>query len=614
MKRIPLILATGALLLSACTATVQKETTLSAPSDVTVTVYDGVANEDTVIDPVSSEAIDGITTYLFDLAPGNYHFISKGDNFFSLRKNFTIFENGKTIDANPGRKTGNGFENVSMANAYTDECAATALSTAAVSKKFKKVLSTPSFTLNKEGESYTTQQELEDYLAQIDDEKDNMYTYIIGNTTLGKNIPFVVFTATDLAGMSLEDAAAAVKANDKPIVFAHANIHGNEPSSGDGALGLIAELDGKYGKRVLPDVNVIVVPRVNGDGIEAWKRGTTAAPDLNRDNILVKNPEMKATHYAYNLFLPEIVIDMHEYGVTRNFRATEGFLDDAGITVSGNQNNTPALNTMMLEMMRGAENFTAQEGFRLWEYTQGGYSDQSPLHASHYYALRGSANFLVETPSAVCEKKSTYARRVFTQFLVAYYMIDYAIANADHLKSVVAADRASTAADGEEFNDENPIVLKHGQNEDSYSYPRTQFNYVTGEVIQDTTFTLRYYEVPLITRSRPTAYVIPKNLPDIEKILEVAYYNGISYTTLEPGTQMDLRQYKGDGKEAFLLDEKTYSFPDGAYLFPMNQPSGIILAMLMEPDFRMTDKYPISLLQANYLTMEDIYRCEKSLK
>ena len=94
MTKFALILATGALWLSACTATVQKETTLSAPSDVTVTVYDGVANEDTVIDPVSSEAIDGITTYLFDLAPGNYHFISKGDNFFSLRKNFTIFEKG----------------------------------------------------------------------------------------------------------------------------------------------------------------------------------------------------------------------------------------------------------------------------------------------------------------------------------------------------------------------------------------------------------------------------------------------------------------------------------------------------------------------------------------
>ncbi|MBP5210439.1 MAG: hypothetical protein J6Z27_01195 [Bacteroidales bacterium] len=611
MKKIILLLAVCLLQVSAFGAV---KTTVTAPSAVTVKVFVGFANDEAVVEPASATTKGAVTTYVYNLDPGIYHFNSTGEGYFSLRKNFTVGNQEKKIDANPGRKFGNGYEYNGMVSAYTDECAATALSTVALQKKYKNALLTPAFTLKKEGESYTSQAEMEAFLGKLDDTKDNMYLYVPGHTILGKNMPLAVFSTTNLTGMSMEQAAAAVRANGKPTVFLHALIHGNEPSAGEGALAMISELDSNLGKQVLPKVNVIVMPRVNGDGIEAWTRGTTGAPDLNRDNVLVKNPEMKATHLVYNLFLPEVVIDMHEYGVGRNFRETEGYLDDAGITVSGNQNNTKALNDLMLEMMRGAEKYALDvEGIRLWEYTQGGYSDQSPLHASHYYALRGSTNFLVETPNAGCEKKSTFARRVFTQFIVAKYMIDFAIENADRLKRICEADRASTAADGEIYNDENPIILKHGQNEESYTYPRSQFNYITGQVSKDTTFSLRYYEVPLITRNRPTAYVIPKNLPNIAKILEVAYYNGITCYELAPGQALPLRKYVGNGQEANLCPEQTYLFSSGAYVFPMNQGSGIVLAMLMEPDFRMTDRNPISLVQAEYLSIDEVYRSERDL-
>lgn len=606
-----LLIAVCLFQLTACSDI--QNTTLTAPSGVTVKVFASFDKEDVVIEPISTSVEGDITTYLFDLEPGLYHFTSSGEGFFSLRKNFSISDKPKLIDANPGTKTGLGYENKGTASAYTDECSETAISTKELQKKYKKALATPSFTANKTGETYATQEELEAYLNEIDDDNDNLYSFVIGQTVNGKDIPFIVMTTTDITGLSLEDAAAAVRANEKPTVYLHALIHGNEPSSGDGALAAISELDGKYGKKMLPSVNVIVVPRVNGDGIEAWTRGTSQVNDLNRDNLHVKSPEIKATHYVYNLFMPEIVVDMHEYGVTRNFRAYEGYIDDAGITVSGNQNNTPELNKLMLDMMRGAEAYAAEEGLRLWEYTQGGYSDQSPLHASHYYALRGSVNFLVETPSAGCEKKSTYARRVFTQFIVAKYMIDYAAANADQLRSIVANDRATVAADGEIYTTNNPIVLKHGQNEEGYSYLRSQFDYVTGEKIKDTTFTLKYYEVPLITRPRPTAYLIPKDVENIDRILEIATYNGIAFYEVDNTKAFDLRKYKGDGKEAELLQEKTYVFANGAYVFQMNQSSGIVLGMLMEPDMRMTDRNPISLHQAELLEIDDIYRCEKDL-
>ena len=98
------------------------------------------------------------------------------------------------------------------------------------------------------------------------------------------------------------------------------------------------------------------------------------------------------------MHLTAMVLDPHSQAILeeyRNERASfltttqeltariRSFLDDAGITVSGNQNNTRDLNELMKKMMRYVESTGAKEGLRYWEYTQGGYSDQAPLHASH---------------------------------------------------------------------------------------------------------------------------------------------------------------------------------------------------------------------------------------
>ena len=595
-------------LLSTAAVAQSTKVTLTSPQGTNVKVFTGFTNEAKQIEVTATSTKGALNVYTFELEPGQYHFISSGEGFHRFRKNFNV--KGKTlkINADPGRLAGNGYSPVPY-NGITDETAARCLSVKALSRQFPKVLSGPAFAKGKAVQEYSTNEEMYAFLKKHDDGKDNMYVYSLGTTTGGRDIPFVVFSCTDLGGKSLEEAAEAVRGNGLPTVYIHAMIHGREPSPTDAALGLIAELDGKYGKKMLKRVNVIISPRVNPDGAKSWNRGTKAFPDLNRDNILARQPEIKATHRAYNLFLPEAVLDMHEYvaGITTR---TESFMDDAGITVSGNQNNSKALNDLMLEMMRYTEKRNAKDGIRLWEYVQEGYSDQSPLHASHYYALRGSANFLVETPCGNGQKNTEYARRVFTHFCCAKTIIEFAADNAQRIRSIVAADRAATAAAGEKYDPQDQIHLKYGQNEESYTYTRQYFDMTEGRFIKDSTWSLRYYEVPLISRPRPTAYVLSKSLPKIDSILTTAQYNGITWYEAGKGETMTLRGYEGDGKSATLKDAQQKSFPEGAYIFPMNQPSGIVLGMLMEPDYRMTDAFPVTLLQAGMLNIEDIFRKE----
>jgi len=629
MKKTLLILAL-ALLHTAASAQTFK-TTVTAPAGVSMTVFGGFADSSKVITPASESVSGGTAKYIYNLEPGNYHFVSSGYGYHSLHKNFTVKDKARAIDANPGLKGEKGYEQSRMAFAYTDETTAAGLSTKELSKRFPKVLTTPGFNPGKPVAEHTTQREMEEFLAKLDKGNKNIYTYTAGYSTKGLKVPVAVFTTSNLEGMTLEEAGAAVVANGRPTVFLHAEIHGNEASPGEGALAMCAELNGAYGTKMLPKVNVIVMPRVNCDGTREWTRGTSAAPDMNRDNLLCKNPEVKAAHRVYNAFQPAVVIDMHEYGVGRNYLKTEGYLDDAGITVGGNQNNSKPFNDLQKEMMRYVEKTGLDNGLRYWEYTQAGYSDQSPLHASHYYALRSSTNFLVESPNSTSEKKSSFARRVFTQFFAAQALIEYAANNSEKLLNTCKADREHI------ISSTGPFVLRHGQDKEAYTYSRTIFSYIDGHKIKDTAFSVRYYETPLITRPRPAAYIIPKDSKHIGKILELAGYNGITWEEVPAGTKMTLRQYaenpkwaaagyaapksagRHQGKQKFaaeeverfaLLEPQETVFEKGAYIFKTAQPSGLVLMMLMEPDVIMTDQYPITLVQADLLGVNQLYRLD----
>ena len=89
-----------------------------------------------------------------------------------------------------------------------------------------------------------------------------------------------------------------------------------------------------------------------------------------------------------------------------------------------------------------------------------------------------------------------------------------------------------------------------------------------------------------ILRSRvaPTAYVLPANLPKIDAILDQMDAQSITYTKLPANAAIFLQQYYGTTDEAYLTEESAVVFPNGAYVFTMDQAKGEILALLMEPD------------------------------
>jgi len=66
---------------------------------------------------------------------------------------------------------------------------------------------------------------------------------------------------------------------------------------------------------LLDRLSIVIVPRANPDGAAADRRVLASGVDLNRDHLLLSQPETRALHQVMQLLPPDVVIDHHEFSV-----------------------------------------------------------------------------------------------------------------------------------------------------------------------------------------------------------------------------------------------------------------------------------------------------------
>jgi hypothetical protein len=101
---------------------------------------------------------------------------------------------------------------------------------------------------------------------------------------------------------------------DNPLtVMIIAEQHGDEPSGMEACNLLISELLSGELPTWTDSVEWIIVPMVNAEGHESKLRKKNNGADLNRDHLILSQPETRYVHYMYNRYMPDVFIDMHEY-------------------------------------------------------------------------------------------------------------------------------------------------------------------------------------------------------------------------------------------------------------------------------------------------------------
>lgn len=179
-----------------------------------------------------------------------------------------------------------------------------------------------------------------------------------GTTGEGRNV-YVVHAA--------HGAAATYK------VLFYAQQHGDEVSSKDALIYLLRDI-ADHPERLPQDVDLWVMPQMNPDGAEAGTRRNGAGADLNRDHILLDQPETQALHRVVQRVRPHVTVDCHEFTRDSADLRARGWEDYADITMDGLDNPLfdPAVIAAAGRWLPRAAAAAAKAGHPFFRYTVGG--------------------------------------------------------------------------------------------------------------------------------------------------------------------------------------------------------------------------------------------------
>ena len=148
----------------------------------------------------------------------------------------------------------------------------------------------------------TLHAELSQFIKEADEKSDLIKSEVIAKSVEGKEL-FAVYFSKDGFG----------KDESKIKVLIFAQQHGNEQSGKEGALLLIKELLKTENQYLFDKIDYVLVPQMNPDGSEKNQRRNGNSMDLNRNHLILTEPETIGLHKLFNKYLFEVTMDVHEY-------------------------------------------------------------------------------------------------------------------------------------------------------------------------------------------------------------------------------------------------------------------------------------------------------------
>ena len=563
---------------------------LKAPKEFTVKLYTGT-KDGSLVTPDKTETVDGIKYQYYANIMGNYRYVTSRSGYYTLTKAVWMSEEkslAKTvIDASSGKMDGIGWE-PSTVKDYSDECHENIIpedEKALWWNDYSPLLVSPYFTTTHAEHRATTQDEMESFLASLDDANDNMYIYSLGKSAVyGMDIPIVIFTKVDLSGAkTLEEAAALIRADNKLVIHYQAQIHGNEPAGGEAALNTIARLDGDWGNGLLDTINCYVIPRLNPDGSKDYTRANAMGVNVNRDMVLATTSESAAIRRACDLFEPDVNLDGHEYTYTP--QNTSGNYVDLMCSSGINGNYSEAYIEINEIIARNHYQKFYDYGMQPGYYTNKANSYSAATN-SGYHSTRGALHFLMES-RGIGGGNYNMTRRVVAHMIVTESIFEYAAQNHKTITSLVDAERERFARLGATYEQEDVILLKFKDTLlEEYAHLMTNWNCVSGKATSVTNKVPIFYREAQEgkTRVRPTAYVFPDGEAWTQNVLDCLDANGVKYYNVPAGTMLQLRQMIGVIDAADMGAEAYYGFENGCYVVPMNQYCCLLISYIFEAD------------------------------
>ena len=298
---------------------------------------------------------------------------------------------------------------------------------------------------------------------------------------------------------------------------------------------------------------------------------------------------------AFNLFDPDVVFDNHEY----QFNLTSTAITKRDMMICSHilPTYSDSYKDTVIALAYAAFDQLEKDDLSYAWYSSDAknysISSVSGGVGSSNTAQRGTMHILMETLGSNFGT-NMYERRIASHASAVTGILNYLDTNSAKVKQEVKAQRETIIENGKTYKEDDVLILKATSNyHPEYNIEGKKVNLRNGGEV-DFTFEARMADTIAVSRVAPTAYVIPAGETYTQKVLELMDLNGISYQYIPTGSAVRLQQYLGtitDGTVSTisLTEDMMVAFPEGAYVFCMNQVDANILAIYMEPDTNHSD-------------------------
>ena len=458
---------------------------------------------------------------------------------------------------------------------------------------------TPGFRAGRD--DFTSHAELMAFVAELQARSGGFTLRIIGASKEARAIPLLVFASTRTA-----TPEAMIKSGN-PTVLIVAQQHGNEPAGSEAALVIAARLAAGDLKPLLDRINVLIVPRANPDGAEAFVRDTSVRIDMNRDHLLLRTSEARAIALVAREYQPDVVIDAHEFTVMDRWVAKFGGVMsyDALIQYATVGNLPPELTRQADGRFRTAI-LAALDGAGLkphWYFTTEAGSDDKTVSMGgvqpdtwrNVGGLRNAVSFLLET-RGVGIGRAHFKRRVRTHELTMEALLRTTASSPAEMLALTrgaANGVAAAACRGDYVVESDATRTTH-----------------TLTFVDPVTAIEKDVEVPwrsaldirtLRTRPRPCGYFLDgtqreaaARLRDLGAVVEqlasplTVRVERFRVVKSEQGRRADGRGAIDDPEGVLRITVETepvdVSLPAGTYFISLAQPLANLVAAALEPD------------------------------
>ncbi|MCE1167312.1 MAG: succinylglutamate desuccinylase/aspartoacylase family protein [Sphingobacteriia bacterium] len=442
------------------------------------------------------------------------------------------------------------------------------------------------FVSDQNGDNLTNYNEMMNYLSTICKKGSVLHLDTLAFSVKGRAIPLI-----------------HVKTDDKSIknkinVLLFAQQHGDEPSGKEALLQLIQEIADDKLDSYLDYMNLLIVPMVNPDGAEAGTRRNGRGVDLNRNHLILTEPETQGLHKLFNKYLPEVTLDMHEYypyeDTTKKFPYIRQFDEQVGILTNLNV-NSDLREMQKRELLTYIGQEVSAKGFLFGEYAVGSIANGKTIRHSTVDIDDGRQSFGIQsTISLISEglngKTPTdrIQKRSLAQLIVAKSLLKWCLESPDWIKRRIAFQRHQL------INGTDSIIIQMDHVSDGSQRIVPMHNVITGK---DSVFHLSNFapKVAAIKKvKRPLAYLVPITDTALMRFLNAQQISYVKLDQLHNGKifEYNITEPKQIILEGMTIWDPTFSYSpinreidlNQYYFVPTNQLRVITICLAFEPN------------------------------